>query len=146
MKTVTTVCQIHEGRFKPNGYGYVEAGGVRIYAHRLAWALHNGSDPADRVVRHLCHNPGCVNPEHLTIGSHKDNSGDMVAAGRSARGGKQGLNKLTESQVTEIRSAPTGYRTGVTLAHAVPFHSHVSPNVLVALMPPTRTVRPRAAS
>ena len=56
-------------------------------------------------VLHLCHNPLCVNPEHLYLGSHQDNSNDMVSANRQARlqGQTNGRTKLTAKQVMQIR-------------------------------------------
>jgi len=49
-----------------------------VYAHRAAIDA-----PAGLVVRHLCHNPPCVNPAHLATGTQADNAADMVAADRS---------------------------------------------------------------
>jgi hypothetical protein len=37
------------------------------------------------IVRHQCHNPPCVNPAHLLIGTNQDNSDDMTRALRSAK-------------------------------------------------------------
>lgn len=72
------------GSLKPNGYGFVDlyengdGSHRRVYAHRLA-----AGEPAGLIVRHLCHNPPCVNPRHLAPGTHSDNMADMVKAGRS---------------------------------------------------------------
>lgn len=52
---------------------------------------------------HKCDNPSCVNPEHLIVGTSKQNSFDMVSKNRQAKGEQAGNSKLTEKQVLEIR-------------------------------------------
>ena len=54
-------------------------------------------------------NPSCVNPDHLFLGTPKDNHADMVAKGRHIYppyrpGSSNGNSKLKEEQVREIRS------------------------------------------
>ena len=85
------------------GYGRFSYEGKKILAHRYAAGMLDF--PSKIKVRHTCHTPPCVNPEHLTFGSHADNMRDMVEAGRSPRtkGEENGQAKLTESQVLEIR-------------------------------------------
>jgi hypothetical protein len=56
-------------------------------AHRVSWTLSNGPIPDGLVVCHRCDNPPCCNPEHLFVGTHKQNSEDMVAKGRNWRVG-----------------------------------------------------------
>lgn len=52
-------------------------------AHRISWKIHNNQDvPKGMFVMHSCDNPSCVNPKHLSIGTPKDNSDDMIAKGR----------------------------------------------------------------
>ena len=54
-------------------------------AHRVAYALANGEAPAGLVVMHACDNPLCVNPAHLSIGTHADNAQDCIRKGRRNR-------------------------------------------------------------
>ncbi len=79
-----TDCQEFEGARNPHGYGQVHMSGKTVLAHRLAWALHNGADPARKVVMHTCDNPSCVNPEHLVLGSQAENMTDMAKKSRRA--------------------------------------------------------------
>lgn len=72
-------CWLWEGYLDPSGYGRIKHGTLQ-YAHRLMWALENGPIPKGMVVRHLCDNRRCCNPEHLAIGTHKDNSQDRERA------------------------------------------------------------------
>ncbi len=103
-----TPCQLFDGRLDVKGYGRVYLDGKYVKAHRLAWALHNGADPEGKVVRHMCHNPPCVNPEHLEIGTPRDNSRDMVTSGRSHVGTRNHNSKLTDGDVVKIRALSDG--------------------------------------
>ena len=67
-------------------YGYGQFGisaGRVILAHRYSWMLHFGSIPNGLFVLHHCDNPACVNPNHLFIGTQKDNLHDMIRKGRA---------------------------------------------------------------
>lgn len=84
------------------GYGKFKTGGKTVSAHRFSYEAHNGPIPDGAVVRHACDNPPCVNPDHLLVGTHADNSMDAVTRNRVARGERDGNAKLTAADVTEI--------------------------------------------
>lgn len=90
------------------GYGYTEVNGVSIGCHRLALILE-GIDPGNLFVCHTCDNPCCCNPKHLFLGTHKDNNLDKLNKGRHKsgntpqKGEENGLSKLTDDQVKDIR-------------------------------------------
>jgi hypothetical protein len=94
-----------------NLQGYGEFGIVRrpahkIHAaHRVSWELHRGPIPPGMKILHKCDRPRCVNPDHLFIGTQKDNMQDCVTKGRknSAKGEKNCKAKLTVEQIQEIR-------------------------------------------
>lgn len=90
------------------GYGRIQSGGKgspHIGVHRLAYELANGPIPEGMVVMHSCDTPYCVNPDHLSVGSHSDNTQDMLVKRR------EGMSRLTPEQVLEIRSSSEGTRT-----------------------------------
>jgi len=89
-------------------YGYFPHQGKRYGAHRFSWELFFGKIPSGLFVLHKCDNPACVNPDHLFLGTQKENMEDMVNKGRSGKKPKYGKNNhmsvLNEVAVREIRS------------------------------------------
>jgi len=95
------------------GYGQIyRAHEKYVYAHRVVWELTYGPIPEGLFVCHHCDNPGCVNPNHLFLGTNKDNMVDCVEKGRSNRGQRNGQAKLIEKQVLSIREEYA--RNGIT--------------------------------
>lgn len=86
-----------------------------IGAHRASWILHKGEIPKGMFVCHKCDVPSCVNPEHLFLGTAKDNMSDASRKGRmnwkegEVRNLKIGRDhwssKLTPDDVCEIRAS-----------------------------------------
>lgn len=92
---------------KAGAYGIIRHKGKVIGAHRYMYALHNGPIPPGALICHACDNPPCVNPGHLFVGTHKDNTADMHRKGRAniPRGSAHSFAKLTERDVVEIRQS-----------------------------------------
>jgi len=92
-----------------HGYGVLKLGGragaVRR-VHRLSWEVHRGSIPSGLCVLHTCDNRACINPDHLWLGTYRDNNQDAWRKGRNARGTRHGHAKLTLSQVIQIYRSP----------------------------------------
>src|SRR5574343_1097240 len=67
-----------------DGYGWFGPGGRGrlILAHRWSYERFVGPVPQGLYVLHRCDNPGCVNPDHLFVGTQQDNVDDCIRKGR----------------------------------------------------------------
>lgn len=101
-------CWLWLGGVKSNGYGMFRMNNRLDTAHRCSWRIFRGDIPAGLCVCHKCDTLLCVNPDHLFIGTQRDNMDDMVAKHRGGGphllGERNGASKLKESQVLEIRN------------------------------------------
>jgi hypothetical protein len=75
-------CWNWEGNKNYAGYGLLG----NKYAHRMAWQISNNKlIPKNMVICHHCDNPSCVNPDHLFIGTQKENVQDMIKKNRQVK-------------------------------------------------------------
>lgn len=125
-------CWIYTGRVnvQRGGYGTFDDHRVTKRAHRYAWEITNGPIPDDLDVCHRCDNPPCVRPDHLFLGTRKENAEDCVEKGRSNHGERHGLSKLTDTQTAELRAK---YKAGGVSQLALAREYSVSP-MLVSLI------------
>lgn len=101
-------CWTWKGSINPSGYGLFLFQGKLRLAHRVSWELVYGFSPERNVVIcHTCDNRSCVNPEHLFLGTDKDNARDKMKKGRHVQA--YGNRKLTIDDVIKIRDM---YMTG----------------------------------
>jgi hypothetical protein len=95
----------------PTKHGYGEyrrgVGEKRWRATHLSLLFLRGETvPSGSQVNHTCDRPICVNPDHLYIGSHRQNMDDAVARKRmGGNGGVRNGMRLTDEQVIEMRAA-----------------------------------------
>lgn len=88
-----------------DGYGAFSYAGRTQKAHRMAIKLSGREIPPGMFACHRCHNPSCVNPDHLYAGTPQQNVMDTVRAKRNRRGEQCHMAKLTADAVREIRSS-----------------------------------------
>lgn len=89
------------------GYGMLLRDGRLDGAHRVSWAIHFGPIPEGLWVLHHCDNASCVRPDHLFLGSARDNSRDAMAKGRWATGARHGMYQRPERRSMGERNGMT---------------------------------------
>jgi hypothetical protein len=95
------------GAHDTDGYGRIGLSKKTLYAHRISYELHRGDIPDGLLVCHRCDNRQCINPDHLFLGTNRDNIVDASKKGRLAQFAKRGENhpmaKLSNLDVQFIR-------------------------------------------
>lgn len=84
------------------GYGTFSINGKSYRAHRYAYKISKGELLEGLIIRHLCNNRKCVNPDHLEQGTHRDNKNDSIIAGTHAHGEHHYKATLTDKDVINI--------------------------------------------
>lgn len=96
--TKTSTCWIWNAARTKAGYGMTaiwHAGrSESALSHRVSYELIVGMIPAGIELDHTCHNPACVNPEHLRPATRKQNMENRAGAQRNSRSGVRGVHWL----------------------------------------------------
>lgn len=100
MPEPNTGCWIWTASSNSKGYGRIGIGtSTSRMAHRVSYLLFKGEIPIGLLVCHSCDVPSCVNPDHLFLGTNKDNMNDMVKRNRH----KNNYPKLNKTSALIIR-------------------------------------------
>lgn len=100
---------------KDRGYGrFGIRKGLTVNAHVFSWQLAHPDIPIPPgwFICHNCpgeDNPSCVNPAHLYLGTHRDNTDDAVRKGQYASGDRNGMRAHPERRAYGDRSGPRRY-------------------------------------
>lgn len=122
-KRTSSECWPWIGHRRPRGYGILSVNGRARVASRYSYEINVGPIPDGLWVLHKCDNPPCVNPEHLFLGTIRDNTADMDAKGRRAinRAEDSGAASMTNEQALAIwnsdgRAVDVAARFGTTIS------------------------------
>ena len=102
-------CWMWQGLVVKQGYGKHNIKRVQKSAHRIAWVLANRKPIPDTLfVLHSCDNRACCNPDHLRLGTHRDNMNDARLRGRMVASRSRGFDhynsRLKAEDIVDIRS------------------------------------------
>lgn len=86
-------------------YGFFWLNKKNVYAHRFSYEIYIGKIKDGLYVCHSCDNTLCVNPNHLWLGTAKDNAQDMSKKNRCKKqnGELNRMSKLKEKDVLKIK-------------------------------------------
>ena len=96
-----TGCWIWTLSLTQPGYGQLGVNGKIKRTHRLSYELFKGPIPQGMFVCHHCDNRACLNPQHLFVGTSKENTRDMILKNRQK---KPGGRKFTREDINHFRS------------------------------------------
>ena len=99
------LCWLWRGSFMTKNQPQFSIGKKNFIASRVSYEIHKGEVPQGMLVCHTCDNPRCVNPDHLFLGTHKDNVQDMINKNRRFKLQLGGKPPITKELIASIRLA-----------------------------------------
>lgn len=89
-----------------DGYGLLPYSKVMHRAHVVSLLLDGRPVGKGSFGCHHCDNPACVRPDHLYVGTPRDNVDDKISRGRQPLGSQTHVAKLCEEDIPAIRAMP----------------------------------------
>ena len=106
----TENCWLWQSSMTKQGYGLFWFDGKCVLAHRLSFEFYNGPIGDGMCIMHSCDNPSCVNPAHLSLGTLKDNTQDMLNKKRFPNQNKTHCRNGHEYSGSNLYINPKGHR------------------------------------
>ncbi len=115
---VTKDCWLWQATKNGDGYGRFKLGGRLQGAHRVAYFLYKGEIPSGMCVLHRCDTPACVRPDHLFLGTQRENIHDMEKKQRSVHPHHtKPKKKVTREMYQSLREWRSQGETQATIAN-----------------------------
>ena len=93
------ICTSHKTN---KGYPVASIKGKKIRLSRLLYYKFKEGKMQGMFVCHKCDNPNCINPEHLFLGTPRDNIDDMLKKGRHGKK-RTGKGVLSDDDLEQIK-------------------------------------------
>lgn len=81
-----------------DGYHKIHFNAIDTRVHRVMYKYFKGNIPDGLIVRHTCDHPGCINPDHLVLGTPADNARDRIIHGN--------IHKYHTTRNPKLKRAP----------------------------------------
>ena len=110
-------CWEWQGKLSKDGYGCfqktINEKKIDVSSHRRSYEIFKGEIPEGFLVCHTCDNPSCCNPDHLWLGTPKENTQDCIKKKRRPNAKIRAIKagKMTEEKVIQMREM---YKNGTT--------------------------------
>ena len=119
-------CWPWRGERDRDGYGLIKSGGIRRRATHVAIRLARGEIvPRGREAMHSCDNPCCCNPDHITVGTRKENANDAARKGRLRTGSTHPNSAIDEKRAASIKRLLRSGHTAERIARTIGTTIHV---------------------
>lgn len=94
-------CWNYTGRLDRCGYGVIKIAKRNLGAHKVMYLLIKGDfDQSKYEMMHDCHNRKCINPDHIKVGTHKQNMNYPETIRRIRESSAQSLIKIKRKSIS----------------------------------------------